>query len=184
MTGSFSTWTKSANATYNAASDSYNFLGSGSFDYLRIPTTGVPYPVGENMEIRLRAIINSQVTGVALYMLGRWTTVSGQGELCLKRAPNGTLQFDIGPISESTTQTTSTAVPIGTPFEIYWRRYGSTYYAEFNGVNVFNYTIATQRQCANDYVIGAYQASGGGTNVSAGIANWTLLGLKINRLTS
>lgn len=151
-------------------------------EFLRIPLGSGPAPIGENMEITMRYIIQSNpLTNQAFYLLGKWRTIAGDGELDIKRTIGGLLSLDIGTISESAEQPTSTALPIQAETEIYWQRQGTRMLCKVNGNIAYDTTVAAQRVRPIDWVIGGYLNSGNSVQVSA---RGTILVkyLKINRI--
>lgn len=173
-----------SNVTSNS-DGSFSFTGAGSsYSYLRIPYATTPYPVGEDMEFRMKGRILTQGDANPIYMLGRWTTIAGLGEICFKRTSTGAVQLDIGPITEQSTQSTTGSIALNTDFDFYWRHTGTTMYAELNGVNIFNATGIANRQVNNDWVLGGYLNTSNQPSSGPSKSSWLLYSLTINRLTS
>lgn len=151
-------------------------------EWLRIPYGTSPYPIGENMELTMRYIIQSTpLTNQALYLLGKWRTISGDGELDIKRTVGGLLSFDIGTISENAEQATTTSLPIQTETEIYWKRQGTRMLCVVNGNVAYDTTVTEQRQRPVDWVVGGYLNSSNAVQASSR-ANLLVKYLKINRI--
>lgn len=179
-----STWTYTSGVHSNN-DNIYTFDGTSQVDYIRIPYANTPWPTGENMEIRLKARI-SQVYDTAnnIYFLAKWSgsTSTTDDDWVMQRRSDGKLYFTIASLSGNPIAT-GVSVPIGQDFEIYWRRLGDQFYAEFNGVQCYSSTFAAQRQAPVDWMIGGYiNAANTGVSTNAARAAWSLLGLKINRL--
>lgn len=186
--GAVSSWTKSSGVV-TGSDGTYTFTGGSQIDYIRIPYGTSPYPVGEDMEIRMNAIVYSQTNnGNALYLIGKWLQVAGQGEFCFQRAQDGTIRLSIGSISEQSYQPTSgsNVIALNTTFDFFWQRRGSSFLAQLNGNTIYSATFATERQCAVDYVLGSYLTSSNtivGTNYAT-MGNWKVNSLSITHGTT
>lgn len=178
-----SSWTKSSGVT-SESDGTYTFTGS-SIDYIRIPYGTSPYPIGQDMEIRMNAVVYSQTNnGNSLYLLGKWMQVSGQGEFCLQRWNDGTIRLSIGSISENIYQTTTgpnNVIALNTPFDFFWQRKGSSFLAMLNGNTIYSASLAAERQCNVDWVVGSYlnQSNGIVGTQYATAGNWKLNSLSI-----
>ncbi|BDD79384.1 hypothetical protein [Burkholderia phage FLC8] len=187
--GATNTWTKSSGVT-QGSDGSYTFAGGAQIDYIRIPYGTSPYPIGEDMEIRMNAVVYSQNTGNgnSLYLIGKWLQVAGQGEFCFQRYNDGTVRLSIGSISESVYQSTSGSnnIALNTPFDFFWQRKGSAFLCKLNGNTIYSNTFATQRKCNVDWVLGSYLTSSGtivGTQFAT-MGNWKINSLSITHGTT
>lgn len=182
-----STWTKTSGVTKNA-DGTWSFSGASQVDWLRIPRGTSPYPIGENMSIRLRGILNSAQASTYTRFLTRWYQVSGQGEFSFNRWSDGVMSLAIGSISEQANQTTtgSNVLAGGVAFDLYWKRFGTNMLCQLNGNTIYNVTQATQRQINLDWLLGTlFDSSGAPTQgASTSRSNWLLTELTIKRVTS
>jgi hypothetical protein len=153
-------------------------------EFLRIPYVGSPYPIGENMEIILRGRITTDPrVDQAFYLLGKWRTITGDGELDIKRRIDAHLSFDIGSVSENTEISTTSTVPVNQDFEIHWVHQGTQMNCTINGVLALTTSVAAMRQRPVDWVLGGYLNQNNDVQASSR-ASWTVYNLTIKRLSA
>lgn len=177
-----SSWTRTAGVSGDY-SGTLNFTGN-VVDYVRIPYGGTPFPTGENVEIRIRAVIYSVYeASKPFYLISKYTGATASvntADWVLQRNTSGILMFNVGANGVNPVGT-GTAIPLNEEFEITWTRRDNTFTIHFNGILVYTGSNAA-RQSPIDWMIGSYLNQGQtGATINGSRALWSLLGLRIRR---
>lgn len=182
--GAPNTWTATSGVSLNG-DGSYSFAGT-ALDTLRIPYQNTPFPTGEAVDIRLRAIIYTiYEPAKPVYFLSKWAgATAGENfyDFVLQRHTDGKFAYNVGSMASSK-YATGVAIALNKEFEIRWVvDKNGAFTLSFDGTVVASGNLPAWRQSPLDWMIGSYlnQAQTAGT-VNGARTNWKLIGLRIIR---
>ena len=182
--GAPNTWTATSGVSLNG-DGSYSFAGT-NLDTLRIPYQNTPFPTGEAVDIRLRAIIYTiYETTKPVYFLSKWAGATpGENfyDFVLQRHTDGKLAYNVGSMSNNKFITTAT-ITLNKEFELRWivSKTGA-FTLSMDGNVVGSGNLPAWRQSPLDWMIGSFlnAAQTAGTTNGAR-TNWKLIGLRVIR---
>ena len=182
--GAPNTWTATSGVSLNG-DGSYNFTGT-VLDTLRIPYQNTPFPTGEAVDIRLRAIIYTiYEPAKPVYFLSKWAgATAGENfyDFVLQRHTDGKFAYNVGSMAAGKYITTA-AITLNKEFEIRWVvDKNGAFTLKFDGTLVATGNLPAWRQSPLDWMIGSFlnAAQTAGTTNGAR-TNWKLIGLRIIR---
>lgn len=179
-----SSWTRTAGVG-GEYTGTLNFDGSARVDYLRIPYGGTPYPTGENMEIRMRAVIYSTYETKPFFLISKLTgaTAANSADWSLLRDTAGGLRLTTTTTGGNPSGTpTGATIPLNQEFELKWVWKDGGFGIYLDNIEVHVGTIGP-RQIPIDWMFGTYLNQGStGATINGTRALWSLLGLRIRRL--
>ena len=182
--GAPNTWTATSGVSLNG-DGSYSFAGT-TLDTLRIPYQNTPFPTGEAVDIRLRAIVYTiYETTKPVYFLSKWAGATpGENfyDFVLQRHTDGKLAYNVGSMSNNKFITTAT-ITLNKEFELRWivSKTGA-FTLSMDGNVVGSGNLPAWRQSPLDWMIGSFlnAAQTAGTTNGAR-TNWKLIGLRVIR---
>lgn len=182
--GAPNTWTTTSGVSSDG-NGGYNFTGT-VLDTIRIPYQNTPFPTGEAVDIRLRAIIYTiYETTKPVYLLSKWAGATpGENfyDFVLQRGTDGKFAYNIGSITANRFITSAT-IALNKEFELHWVvDKNGAYIVSFDGAVVGSGNLPAWRQSPLDWMLGSFlnAAQTAGT-VNGARTNWKLIGLRVIR---